>query len=504
MAQNSTIPVASDDLKPVVGERLTRPFRRFASLSSSGGIMLLGATILALVWANSAFGHEYHHVFHEITLAIGLADAPVTVGPDAHWDSHLIGKNHTLHWWINDFLMAVFFLLVGLEIKRELLVGELSSIKRASLPVFAAIGGMTAPACIYAGINVLYGDDAQFSGWGVPMATDIAFALGILALIGSRVPNSLKIFLTSLAIADDLGALLVIAIFYTEKLDFGALGVSGMTLGLLLCLNVLGFKRATWYLLPGLCLWYFVYESGIHATIAGVLLAATIPVKSRIDSDRYLAFNRRALDLFEKNSPPGMTITSNSSQRAVIHAVEKNNELAMPLLHRMEHVMHPWVAFMIIPIFALANAGVAIDPRFFADGVIGFFRVIMGEPIMVGVILGLFLGKPLGITLFAWVSVKLGFASLPRGVTWHHIIGAGFMAGIGFTMAIFIANLAFKAPSGADLEAVELAARHQDHATIAILIASTLSTIVGLTFLLLCKPKPDPDLAALGSMVTDN
>jgi len=552
MAFDHHIPHAADDLTPEPSDRLTRPFMRFSSLASSGGIVLLLCTIAALIWSNSSARHSYEELFHETYFTIGVGDVSVPetgtehvhidpVDPEtgallpgepehpdftpddndspAHapdeqagehaegepadaghdGDGHdggghksyasgtefsVLGKSYSLHWWINDFLMAIFFLLVGLEIKREIMVGELSDPKRAALPVIAALGGMVAPALIYVAFN--WQNPDTLSGWGVPMATDIAFAIGILALLGSRVPNSLKVFLTSLAIADDLGALMVIAIFYTDKLDMTAMGYAGALLVGLCVFNVMGFRHVLWYVLPGLGLWFFVYESGIHATIAGVLLAAAIPVRSRVDGARYARYTRNALDTFESHieegaGPKDITVR----QRAAVLAIEKNNHLVVPLLNRMEHALHPWVAFVIIPVFALANAGVAMSG--------GFVESVKG-PVSLGVIFGLFIGKPLGVAGFSFVACKLGLASLPSGVTWRHITGAGFLAGIGFTMAIFIANLAYKGPSApSDLE----------HAKIGILIASFGASVIGLLILATAKspsndapPAPEADDAA--------
>ena len=529
MASNHHIPDVTTELQPKASDRLTKPFMRFSSLASSGGIVLLLCTVIALVWSNSPAHDSYERVFNETYLTIGVGDVIAPKGDQAKVegdyadslpvenvseiedpgsaesagmltdDEHaedgahadeghksyssgtkfsLVGKSYSLHWWINDFLMAIFFLLVGLEIKREILVGELSDLKRASLPIFAAIGGMIVPALVYVGIAYTADPEVRaeiISGWGVPMATDIAFALGIMALLGSRVPNSLKVFLTSLAIADDLGALMVIAIFYTDKLDMTAMGIAAGIVVLLFVFNKMGFRSVLWYLLPGFVLWFYVYESGIHATIAGVLLAITIPVSSRVDGKRYLRFSRNALDTFEQNldegdGPQDITVR----QRAAVLAIEKNNNLVVPLLNRMEHVLHPWVAFAIIPVFALANAGVEMSG--------GFAESVKG-PVSMGVIFGLLFGKPIGVTLFSFVAVKLGLASLPNGVTWKHILGAGFLSGIGFTMAIFIANLAYKGPN---------AAYNLEHAKIGILVASFGASIIGL-LILASMPGPKPD-----------
>lgn len=460
MASHFDLPLAHEDLEPVTSEKIAKPFQRFMAMSTSGGIVLLVCTVIALVWANSkAFGESYHDIFHTyLKLEFG---------------SFIL--KHSLVHWINDALMAIFFLLVGLEIKRELLVGELSSLKRAALPAFAAIGGMVVPAALYAAVNM--GANGSPQGWGVPMATDIAFALGILALVGNRVPNSIRIFLTSLAIVDDLGALLVIAIFYTENIAWSYLGYGGAILALLFFFNRIGMKGAIWYILPGIALWYCFLESGVHATIAGVLVAATIPVVSRVDGDRYLKSSRNALNIFETSGEHGSDIRTNSAQRAAVMSVNDNGKLALPLLHRMEHSLHPWVAFLIIPIFALSNAGVHVE---------GSLGSALTGNISLGIMLGLILGKPLGVVAAALISTKLGLASLPSGTTVKHLIGVGCLSGIGFTMALFIGNLGF-AP-GADGSTTDL-----DHAKVGILAASTISAILGIGILMTCKKSTDSD-----------
>jgi NhaA family Na+:H+ antiporter len=467
MAVQSNIPTAIEDATPVPGERLTRPFQRFAALSSAGGIVLLICTVVALVWANAGeAAYEAYHNFVHAHIDIGVGS----------W--HLGHGHMSVGHFINDALMAIFFLLVGLEIKREILVGELSDIKKATLPIAGAIGGMVAPALIYVMFN-LGGEGV--GGWGVPMATDIAFALGILALLGRRVPNSLRIFLTSLAIADDLGALLVIALFYTDKVHFEYLAGGAGIVALLVCLNMLGFKRAIWFLLPGVVLWYCFLESGVHATIAGVVLAATIPVRPRVKVSRYSAYTRAALDCFDKSDDPTQDIRTNSSQRAAVFAIEKNSHDVLPLLHRLEHGLHGWVAFLIIPIFALANAGLHLS---------GDMGSALGSKVSLGVIMGLFIGKPLGITLFAWIAVKLGLGSLSKGVSWRHMIGAACLGGIGFTMALFIATLGFK-------DSPEML----DQAKLGILVASALSAFAGLGILLTCPEKPEPEPDEIGPLV---
>lgn len=447
------LPTAADLTTPEPVERLTRPFQRFTAASASGGIVLIACTVIALIWANSGAYESYHHFFHLEKLGFTFGDFKI---------SNSIGH------WINDALMALFFFVVGLEIKREILVGELASPRKAALPLAGAVGGMVGPALIYVAFN--WGKPTM-SGWGVPMATDIAFALGILSLLGRKAPLSLRVFLTSLAIADDLGALLVIAIFYTDNLSTDYLLYAGLATSAMMMLNLLRVRSPYVYFIFGLFLWYFVYMSGVHATIAGVVGAMTIPASARVGARRYLESTQSAIGEFEKFSEnPDHDVKTSSEQRAAVYAVHKSSLQVLPVLHRLEDAIHPWSVFVVIPIFALANAGVHLE---------GSIAETAGSPTTLGVVLGLFLGKPLGIFLFAWLAVKTGIGELPRGVSWRHIFGAGCLGGIGFTMALFIANLAFKDSQ------IEL-----DHAKIGILCASLLSAVVGLAVLLTCKPIP--------------
>lgn len=522
MSDDHNIPTAKQLLNPEPGERLARPFTRFARLSSAGGIMLLAMTVLAMVWANSRYADSYNEIFNETktTIAVshmpahdaetehdetgddtieqaseaieeGVEDRSMVVGKDDKHGGHgwepvtekpMWYQQHSTQMWINDLLMAIFFLVVGLEIKREILVGELASPKRAALPVFGALGGMVGPALIFASIN--WGKDT-IHGWGIPMATDIAFAVGILAMLGSRIPNSLKVFLTSLAIVDDLGALVVIAVFYTDNLQLEYLGYAGAVIALLMFMNILRVRWITLYLVLGLPLWYFVYQSGVHATIAGVLLAMTIPAHARVNAVNFVFSTRKALEVFEKaHSDPETDVKESTVRRAAVNAIIANARQVLPPLHRIEYVLHPWVAFFIIPVFALANAGIPIH---------GGIGENLSDPAAIGIILGLFLGKPLGIVLLAWLACKVGIASLPKGVSWRHIVGAGMLAGIGFTMAIFIANLAYANN-----------ASHLEHAKLAILVASTLSAIGGGLVLLSCRNAPEPEPDTLGPLVDDD
>jgi NhaA family Na+:H+ antiporter len=411
---------------PPLIERVLRPFAQFAHTASSGGIVLLVCTAVALVWANSRWAASYHHLWE---LEIGL-DA----GPFAF--------RSTLHHFINDGLMVVFFFLVGLEIKREGLIGELASLQRAALPAAAALGGMIVPAAIYAALN-LGGPGA--AGWGIPMATDIAFALGVLALLGDRVPAGLKVFLAALAIVDDIGAVLVIAVFYTDRVDWVALGLAGFLLLLAAAANRAGVRQPWAYSLIGLALWGAVLASGVHATIAGVLLAMTIPSRTRINEDEFLRGARRSVDAFERACGPETNVLTNQEQQEALLTLETLCEQSQAPLQRTERKLHGIVAFGIMPLFALANAGVPLTG--------GESGAALSSPVTLGVLLGLVIGKPLGITLFSWAAVRSGLAALPGGVTWRLIHGTAWLGGIGFTMSLFVAGLAFAGAPGLLTEA---------------------------------------------------
>ncbi|WP_181304409.1 Na+/H+ antiporter NhaA [Rufibacter sp. XAAS-G3-1] len=369
-------------------------FPDFFKSASAGGILLIISLVISLLIANSPWGEPFENF---LNMELGYESAQL----------HL---RYPLLLWVNDGLMAIFFLLVGLEIKREMLEGELSSFRQAALPLFAAIGGMVVPAGIYALVNS--GTDTA-SGWGIPMATDIAFAIGLLSLLGSRVPVGLKIFLTALAIVDDLGAIVVIAIFYSAGLQVTYLLYAGGIFLLLLLFNRLGVKSLVFYLVPGLFIWYFIHHSGVHATVAGVLTALTIPTTPDA-----------------KESP----------------------------LENLEHSLTKPVNFLIMPIFALVNTNI----RFEAGMLEG-----LQSPLGIGIILGLCLGKPVGIFVSSWIAVKLKVSTLPAGVNWPMVLGMGLLAGIGFTMSIFIALLSFTEP------------QYQTGAKFSILVASVLSGVLG-------------------------
>lgn len=396
-------------------EKLTHPIQEFLHKEASGGILLIIATVIALVWANSPFKDSYHHLWHSY-LSVNVGD---------------LRLNYSLHHWINDGLMVIFFFVVGLEIKRELLVGELSSVKKASLPIAAALGGMIFPAIIYYIFNA---GKESVSGWGIPMATDIAFVVGILALLGKRVPLALKIFILALAIVDDIGAVLVIAIFYTSEISFVSLAIAGGLILLLILMNKLAVRNLLLYVIVGVALWLAFLKSGVHATVAGVLLAFTIPASARINTKRFSDETEQLVKQFSAAGDHGDNVLTNSERLSVVEEIENNCEKILTPLQRFEHGLHPWVSFFIMPVFALANAGVTIGSD---------LSSAITHQVSIGIIFGLFLGKQIGIFSFSYLAVKLKLASEPDGVSWKKIYAAAILAGIGFTMSLFIANLAF-------------------------------------------------------------
>ena len=390
-------------------EVITSPFVRFARMEAAGGILLLVSTFAALVWANSPWEQSYHAIW----------STQVDVGFGRFFLSE------TRHQWINDGLMSVFFFLVGLEIKREVLIGELSTLKQAAFPLIAAVGGTIVPALVYISLN--HGSIAH-KGWGIPMATDIAFALGVLALLGDRVPVSLKIFVTALAIVDDIIAVLVIALFYTAQIHFLSLAAGLAGVALSFGLNLLGVRKPAVYAFLGLFVWGAVLKSGVHATVAGVMFAFTIPARTYIDRAHFLKQGRWLFDQFEAARPDSF------EEHASIHTLETQCELIQSPLHRIERSLQPWVAFVVMPVFAFSNAGVHV---------LGKVAAATTNPISLGVALGLFVGKPIGISLFAWLAAKAKVATQPNAVSWAQIFGGSWLCGIGFTMSLFIATLAF-------------------------------------------------------------
>jgi NhaA family Na+:H+ antiporter len=422
----SRLPIASArDWRATRLATILSPIERFIHSATSGGIVLIVATIAAMILANTALSGLYYDVLERYA---GISFGDFTL------------KKSVLH-WINDGLMVLFFFVVGLELKREALVGELASPRHAILPVVAAIGGALVPASMYIALNAS-GPGAD--GWGVPMATDIAFALGVLALLGNRVPFGLKVFLTAVAVIDDLLAVLVIALFYSGSIDTGALGIGLAVLVLLALINAAGIRLTAVYLFLGIIVWLAFLQSGVHATIAGVLVAFTIPARNRIDPDAFRDRLRGLLDAFDQTEPGAARIIVDERQASVVSEIEAAAYAVQTPLEKIQHALHPWVAFLIVPVFALANAGVTLSPAALSNG----------TPIVLGVMLGLVIGKPIGITLATFLLVRSGIASLPRGVNWSQIVAVGVLAGIGFTMSLFIATLGFG--SGAQLEAAKI------------------------------------------------
>ncbi|MDA7462223.1 Na+/H+ antiporter NhaA [Candidatus Pelagibacter ubique] len=388
-------------------KNLSKPFKWFFQLEAASGLVLLIAAIIALVISNSSLSNLYFDTLNQY-LFIGIND---------------FGLKLSVHHWINDLLMAIFFFFVTLEIKREFIQGELSNLKKALLPIIGAVGGMVVPALVYVFINL--GNSETLNGWAIPSATDIAFSLGILSLLGSRVPISLKVFLTALAIIDDLGAILIIAFFYSGDLSISYLSLILISYILLLTLNKFGVKKFIPYLIIGAFMWFFTYKSGIHATIAGVLLASTIP-----------------------------------------HRIKEKD---FSLLIKLEHAISPYVAFMIMPIFAFANAGVSLE---------GLSLTSLLEPVPLGILLGLFVGKQVGVMVVSFIAVKFGVAQMPDKSSWLSLYGVSILTGVGFTMSLFVGNLAFA-------ENIQ----YIDGVKIGVLAGSLLSTIFGYFILLYASKK---------------
>lgn len=403
-------------LEPI--EQVLMPFQQFFKSKSTGGVILIISAIVALIWANSPWGASYVAVW-ETKFTIGYGELELS---------------KPLLLWVNDGLMALFFFVVGLEIKREFMVGELSTRSQAVLPIFAAFGGMVVPAGIYALINI--GGPATH-GWGIPMATDIAFALGILALLGDRVPYQLKIFLTAVAIVDDIGAVMVIALFYTSEIAFGMLLIATGLLVIAFIGNRMGVRTPVFYALIGCLVWLAVLKSGVHSTVAGVLMAFAIPARTKCDAEAFLYNARNVLKDYELSVRPGTSVLTNDTMHSALLSMQHITSRAQTPLQRLEQALHPMVDYAIMPIFALANAGVVLG---------GDIAAVFTSQVTLGTTFGLVLGKPLGIVLATWGLVKLS-GGWPGGMNIRHFIGAGLLGGIGFTMSLFIAALAFDDPA---------------------------------------------------------
>ncbi|MDO9012641.1 MAG: Na+/H+ antiporter NhaA [Gallionella sp.] len=397
-------------------DRVLTPFDEFIHRQTTSGLLLMVSAIVALVLANSFAAEAYLHLLH----------TPLGIHVGA-WSISM-----SLHHWVNDGLMALFFFVVGMELKREMLVGELADLRQAALPIVAAIGGMVMPALIYLAIN--HGTDAA-RGWGIPMATDIAFAVGALVLLASRVPKALITFLVALAIADDLGAVVVIALFYTQQLALDWLAVSVILVLLLFVLNFAGIRKVLPYFGVAILLWYVLLQSGVHATLAGVLCAFAIPARPKYDPVLFSGHIKELVGRFDASHQQGGNIMTNETLYSVVQTLERGVRGVQTPLQRLEHSWHLPVAFLVIPIFALTNAGIPLQ--------LGALGETLAHPVMSGVLLGLVLGKFIGITGACWLALRLGIAQLPSNTRFSQIAAVSLLGGIGFTMSIFIAELGF-------------------------------------------------------------
>ncbi len=434
--------------------RLLSRLEQFMGFEASSGIVLIVITLITLLWANSPAAHSYESIIH-YDLGFTLGAKTIT---------------HSLQHWVNDGLMVIFFFLVGLEIKREIVDGELSTPKKAALPLFAALGGMVVPALFYYVFNA---GTPAVSGWGIPMATDIAFAVGILSLASKRVPFSMKIFLLALAIVDDLGAILVIAFFYTSNVSGSYLGTAALIFFLVYLFQMAGIRHYFMYIVLGIIAWYCILKSGVHATVTGVILGFITPAKAFIKPIELL----KQMNPFYNSVTKGLDGVDKDDVRPN-HAIEESllalsnraYEGVAPV-DRLIHALHPWVGFLIMPLFAFTNAGVKVNQDVLLS--------LASNPISLGVIAGLFIGKPVGVLLASFIATRLGLAQLPEGIEWKHITILGFLAGIGFTMALFISHLALKVPE------IEV------YSKLGILIASAMSAVVSLILLFSLKKPTD-------------
>lgn len=396
--------------------RVLTPFDEFIHRQTTSGLLLMGSAIIALFLANGVFAEAYQHLVHTpISLNIG---------------SWVI--NMSMHHWVNDGLMALFFFVVGLELKREIMVGELSDFRQAALPIIAAVGGMVMPALIYFAFNH---DSEAAQGWGVPMATDIAFAVGVLVLLASRVPKALITFLVALAIADDLGAVLVIALFYTQELALNWLLASALLVVVLMSFNYAGIRKAIPYFIVAVLLWYALLQSGVHATLAGVIGAFTVPARSKYDPSLFADLINEQIDRFIANRRRDDSLMTNEKLYSIVQNLEESVSGVQTPLQRLEHIWHLPVAFIVIPIFAIFNAGIPLQ--------LGTLSETLSHPVMLGVTFGLLFGKFIGITGACWLALRFGIGQLPTGTRFSQIAAVSVLAGIGFTMSIFIAELGF-------------------------------------------------------------
>lgn len=441
--------------RQLVADQIIKPTQRFFKKEAASSILLIAATIIALIWVNSDIGETYKSFWHtQISFVFGN-----------------LRISKTLVHWINDGLMALFFFTVGLEIKREILVGELASPKKALLPVIAALGGMLVPGLVYVVFNL---GTPTLNGWGIPMATDIAFALGAIAVFGRRLPMGLRIFLAAFAIADDLGAVIIIAVFYTQEIVWSYILISFfLTLGLAVA-NFLWIRWTLVYAILGISLWFFVLGSGVHPTIAGVIVSLFVPARGRYDTDHFLQNVKNITEKFQcEEQSCGHSILLNQEHMYAVQALELACHDVETPLQRLMHALHPWVVFLILPLFAMGNTGLTFH------GII--FSKAASHPVILGIIFGLVFGKPLGILLFSYLAVKTGLAALPQDIRWSHIFGAAMLGGIGFTMALFLSDLSFSS------------SLLLNYARLAILVGSVLSALIGIAYLgIVCAINRNP------------
>ena len=446
-----------------VPRTFVQPVLQFMRYEAAGGIFMIMGAVAAIIWANSSFGDTYFDVLNtHIEITFG--------GFKFHHLSEL-----TVQEWINDVLMVIFFFVVGLEIKRELVIGELRDPRAAALPAVAALGGMVLPALIYTAFNA--GTEAS-GGWAIPMATDIAFAVGVVSMAGRRVPIGAKLFLLALAIVDDLGAILVIALFYTDELAFGWL--VGAVVGLLVMYAMQrgGIRSSLSYLILGIGIWLAVLESGIHATVAGVAIAFITPVRSYFDPSKFVPRATTVVDRIGEYLPPDKQVALDDHRTmarvsVLLEDLKRLSHETISPLDRLEQILSPWASYVVVPLFALANAGVVLDA--------GSLGSLATQPVTLGVAVGLLVGKVVGVVGAAWLAVRLGLGRLPAATTWHHMIGVGFLAGIGFTVALFVAALSFTDPTLAD------------SAKLGIFAASLVAGLVGFLWLRYTGTDPDTD-----------
>lgn len=424
--------------------KIIRPIENFLHMEAAGGILLMISTFVAILWVNSPYKDSYD-IFWQQKFMIGFGDFVI---------------NKPIWLWVNDGLMSIFFFFVGLEIKREVLAGELSSFKDAAMPIAAAFGGMIVPAVLY--IALVFNTEHGKEGWGIPMATDIAFSIGILTLLGKRVPLSLKVFLTALAIVDDIGAVLVIALFYTGELHTSYILWSVPFFGIMILLNIFNVRHIPLYLIPGMIIWYMFLKSGIHPTVCGVLAAFTIPARRKINFKEFLRRANDGMKKLQKGPVEESSVVLDKFQMDAIYTVEEASDKVQSPLQRLENTLHAWVVNFIMPVFALANAAIVLELKVLET---------LLTPVALAIAASLVIGKSTGIFLFSWLSYKLKIAQLRPGITWKRIYGVGLLGGIGFTMSLFISSLAF-----ADKELIM-------QAKMGILFGSLISGFAGYFFL---------------------